>query len=237
VSDASESATAPTVPRWGLGAAFVGWIGGLISGAVFLSVWVGVTGRSAAALSSLAVAQVGFWAGLLGAVFFTSRRGGTGRLVDDYGFRMRAVDVLTGAVCGLGAQFAVVLVYLPFRSLFDTKDLDRPARELADKAHGITFLVFAIVIAVGAPIVEELFYRGLLLRSLQRYMATAGAVLVTGVVFGVTHFELLQLPALVLVGVLFGVLAVRAGRLGPSICAHIAFNATTVIALALERSH
>jgi membrane protease YdiL (CAAX protease family) len=237
VSEHHRGAPAPpTVPRWGLGAAAVGWVVGLVSGAVLLSIWVGFTGRSATALSSLAVAQVGFWFGLLGAVLLTSRRGGTGRLADDYGFRTRAVDVAVGAVCGVGAQLAVVLMYLPFRSFFDTKDLDRPARELADKAHGAGFLVFAIVIAVGAPVVEELFYRGLLLRSLQRYMAPGLAVVVSGVVFGVTHFELLQLPALVLVGVLLGALALRAGRLGPAIWAHIAFNATTVIALALERS-
>ena len=231
-----EGFASPAVPRWALGAAVIGWVGGLLCGTLLLVAWVALTGRDAAALSSVAVAQVGFWIGLLGAVVVVSRRGGTGDVAADFGLRFRAVDVLVGGLSGFGAQVAVVLLYLPFRSFFDSKDLEQPARELADKAHGVTFVVFALVIAVGAPVVEELFYRGLLLRSLQRYMASGPAVIVSGLVFGVTHFELLQLPALALVGVLFAVLAVRTGRLGPAIWAHIAFNATTVIALALERS-
>jgi membrane protease YdiL (CAAX protease family) len=228
-------ATAPAVPRWGLGAAAIGWAGGLLCGSVLLAVWIVVTGRDSAALSSIAIAQVGFWIGLLGAVVVTSRRGGTGDVRRDFGLRFRPVDALVGSACGLGAQLGVVLLYLPFQSFFDSKDLDRPARELADKAHGVTFIVFALVIAIGAPVVEELFYRGLLLGSLRRYMASGPAVLVSAVLFGVTHFELLQLPALALVGVLFAVLTLRAGRLGPAVWAHVAFNATTVVALGVER--
>ena len=227
---------APVVPRWGLGAAVIGWVGGLVCGSLLLGAWVVLTGRDATALSSVAVAQVGFWIGLLGAVIVTSRRGGTGNVADDFGLRFRAVDIIVGGLSGFGAQVLVVLLYLPFQSFYDSKDLEQPARELADKAHGVSFVVFALVIAIGAPVVEELFYRGLLLRSLQRYVATGPAVLISGFVFGATHFELLQLPALALVGVLFAVLAVRTGRLGPAIWAHIVFNATTVIALALERS-
>jgi membrane protease YdiL (CAAX protease family) len=50
-------------------------------------------------------------------------------------------------------------------------------------------------------------------------------------VFGVSHFELLQTPALVLFGVAAGVLYHRSGRLGPAIAAHVGFNMVTVIAL------
>ena len=49
--------------------------------------------------------------------------------------------------------------------------------------------------------------------------------------FGATHFQLLQLPGLVLAGALFGVLAYRSGRLGPAIVAHVAFNMVTVVSL------
>jgi membrane protease YdiL (CAAX protease family) len=52
-------------------------------------------------------------------------------------------------------------------------------------------------------------------------------------VFGVTHFQLLQFPALVAFGAVLGFLALRTGRLGPSIVAHMAFNAVTVTALVL----
>jgi membrane protease YdiL (CAAX protease family) len=216
--------------------AALGWIGGVVCGTVLFGVWVAATGQDETALGALAAAQVGFWIGLISAVVVTSRRGGSGDLSRDFGLRFRAVDAPIGIASGLVAQLVIVpVLYLPLRSLIDEGDLERPARELAEKAHGLGFLVFALVIAVVAPVVEELFFRGLVLRSLQRYMADGPAIVVSGLVFGASHFQLLQLPALALVGVLFAVLVVRTGRLGPAIWAHMAFNATTVAALALER--
>src|SRR5207248_894152 len=86
---------------------------------------------------------------------------------------------------------------------------------------------------LGVPIVEELFFRGLVLRSLLRRWGPTASVIGSAVVFGVVHLELLQLPALVVLGLVLGVLVVRTGRLGPSIWAHGAFNAVTVVSLAL----
>jgi membrane protease YdiL (CAAX protease family) len=229
-------ASPSTIPRWGLGAAALGWVGGMVCGGLALGLWIAVTGDDDRALGALAVAQVGFWVGLVGAVLVTSRLGGSGNPVRDFRLRFRAVDAPVGIGAGLVAQLVVVpLIYLPFRSVIDRRDLERPARELADRAHGTAFLVLAVIIIVGAPFVEELFFRGLLLRSLQEYVADGPAIVLSGVIFGITHFGLLQLPALAFMGVVFAVLAVRAGRLGPAIWAHMAFNATTVIALALER--
>jgi membrane protease YdiL (CAAX protease family) len=51
------------------------------------------------------------------------------------------------------------------------------------------------------------------------------------VLFGAAHLQLLQFPALVLAGAMFGVLAHRFGRLGPAIAAHVVFNMTAVGAL------
>lgn len=232
----TEEAPPATLPRWALGAAAIGWVSGMISGGVLLGIWVVATGEDSTALGSLGVAQVGFWVGLLGAVVVTSRRGATGSVVRDFGLRFRPIDLPVGVGVGVVAQLLVVpLIYFPFRSVIDKGDLERPARELADRAHGPGFLVFAIVIAVGAPVVEELFYRGLLLRSLQRYLADGPAVIVSGLIFGASHFELLQLPALAFVGVVLAFLVVRTGRLGPAIWCHVAFNTITIVALALER--
>ena len=51
----------------------------------------------------------------------------------------------------------------------------------------------------------------------------------------VTSGAALQLPALVALGLILAVLVLRTGRLGPGIFAHGAFNAVTVVALALRR--
>lgn len=85
-----------------------------------------------------------------------------------------------------------------------------------------------------APVAEELFFRGLLFRSLRRY-GFATAALVSGAIFGAVHLVgapvldglLLQLP-LAGVGVALAWLADRRG-LTASIGAHMAFNVVGIV--------
>ena len=79
---------------------------------------------------------------------------------------------------------------------------------------------------------SALFYRGLFQGALRKRGAPpALAIAISATVFGLSHGELLQLPALILFGAVAGLLAHRAGRLGPAIAAHVAFNMVTVISL------
>ena len=89
-------------------------------------------------------------------------------------------------------------------------------------------VLLVVLVVVGAPIIEELFFRGLLLRSIQARWSDTLALVGSSVLFGLAHFELLQLPALVMFGLVAGYCAQRTGRLGMSIWAHVGFNATTV---------
>ena len=57
------------------------------------------------------------------------------------------------------------------------------------------------------------------------------AMVITSVLFGISHFQALQLPALAAFGLVLSILAHRTGRLGRSIWAHVGFNATTVVLL------
>ncbi|MCY4425309.1 MAG: CPBP family intramembrane metalloprotease, partial [Acidimicrobiaceae bacterium] len=77
----------------------------------------------------------------------------------------------------------------------------------------------------------EVFFRGLLQGALQDRLGPVWAVSIASVAFGITHFQVVQLPALVLVGVVNGLLVLRTGRLGPALWSHAAFNAVTVAVL------
>jgi hypothetical protein len=134
------------------------------------------------------------------------------------------------------AQIVVLpLVYWPLLELLDksTKDLEGPARSLSDRVDGATgVILLVLIVGVLAPVFEELFYRGLVQRALlKRGLSPAVAIGLTALFFGATHFQLLQLPGLVLAGALFGILAYRFDRLGPAIAAHVTFNMVTVVAL------
>jgi membrane protease YdiL (CAAX protease family) len=182
-----------------------------------------------------ALGQAGLWAGLLASVAWASRLKGSGRVADDFGLRARWGDMLVGLPIGIADQLLVVpLIYLPLQ-FFRHSDLSKAAKELAGQFHGAAYAGFAVVVIVGASIVEELFFRGLVLRSLERRFGTGWAVVGSAAAFGVAHLQPLQLPALFVLGIILALLVTRTGRLGPAIAAHAAFNAATVVALALQR--
>jgi membrane protease YdiL (CAAX protease family) len=226
-------------PRWGLGDVAGGLAVGLVATAVAVSVWVAITGAHTGgkpSLSTLAVGQAGLWVGLLGAPILASKRKGSGDLGQDFGLEFRRTDPLVGIPIGVVCQLILVpLIYLPIQQFVSKKELEAPVRKVTESAHGAGFIALSVVVVIGAPFVEELFFRGLLLRSLQRRYGDIWAVAGSSVVFGLAHFEALQLPALVAFGVVLGIIAVRTKRLGPSIFAHAGFNLVTMIAFGLQR--
>lgn len=180
----------------------------------------------------LLASQVGFWTGLVTTTVLAVRwRVGT-RIGPVLGLRLERRDVVVGLPLGLAAQLVVVpLLYLPLQYLVDDLDVDGPARDLLDRATGAGLLALAVSVVVVAPLVEELFFRGLLLRSMEARWGPRVAWIGSSVVFGATHFQLLQFPALALAGALFAGLALRFGRLGPAVLAHVGFNLATVVVL------
>jgi uncharacterized protein len=223
--------------RWGLGDVAIGIFASLI-----LSVLIGGTIMALAGWGSsadtpiwgLALLQIPLWAGYLGAVVFAGSKGRG--VIADFGLRMRAFDAPLGLALGIFCQLLVLpLLYAPIFFLTDTdkEALSRPAEQLAERTDGtVSWLLFALLVGILAPIVEELFYRGLLLKALEkRRMPVWAAVLVSSIIFAGMHMQTLQFPGLLLVGLVAGTLAAITGRLGPSIWLHIGFNMTTVVAL------
>lgn len=232
---------APSRPRtWGLGDVALGFTIGLAGAQLVLAAVLSATDRTVdqideLPLSLFAVAQMGLWAGLLGVPYVATRLKGNG-LVADLGVRARLGDAWRGGSIGMALQLAVLpLLYWPIFRLLDKhpSDLEGPAREVTDRADGaLGVALLILIVGIGAPIIEEIFYRGLFQQALlKRGLPAVAAVGINATVFGISHGQLLQLPALILFGVVAGILAYRAGRLGPAIAAHVAFNMVTVIAL------
>jgi len=230
---------APDEPRFSLGIALAGWFAALVFsniGAVAILAATDHTGTdyNDLPLWLIAVLQVPLWVGLVGVVVIVSRRFGTGSLKKDYGFRFRTSDLL-GLPIGVVVQLVFVpLLYRLLSIVVDTSSVSDPAERLTDRAEGVGVALLVVLVVVGAPIIEELFFRGLLLRSIQARWSDSLALVASSILFGLAHFELLQLPALVMFGLVAGYCAQRTGRLGMSIWAHAGFNATTVAFLLLR---
>jgi membrane protease YdiL (CAAX protease family) len=166
--------------------------------------------------------------------------------VGDYGLVLRPwPDIPLGIIAGVASQYVMVPVVeaplLPFVHNLYTR-LGHPAQSLTGHAHGPGLVLLAVLVCVGSPVIEELFFRGLLLRALFGKMRELGPRLgpavsigLTALVFALAHFEALQFLGLLGFGIVLGLLAWRTGRLGPSIVAHMAFNTVTIIAIVATR--
>jgi hypothetical protein len=69
------------------------------------------------------------------------------------------------------------------------------------------------------------------MRSIERRWGPTWALWGSAALFGAAHLEPLQFPALFLFGLVAAVLVRRTGRLGASMCAHLAFNGIAVLTL------
>jgi hypothetical protein len=225
------------VVRWGMGDVAAGILLSLVLSILVSSVVYSVVGSDAfddLELWATALLQVPLWLALVGVPVVATRLKGRRSLARDFGFTMRWSDIPLGLGLGLGLQIALGIVLQLVYPLLGI-DLDRvgdSAQDLADRAtSGAGVVLVLLIAAVGAPIVEELFYRGLFLRSVQRRFGDGAAVVVPAVVFGFLHFQLFDLLALVLFGIAVGVLVLRQGRLGMAIWTHVAFNLTALLSL------
>jgi membrane protease YdiL (CAAX protease family) len=169
---------------------------------------------------------------------YVRKRWGAQRLTS-LGWRFRWSDLGWGPltwVAAVGTQVvtaAVVLILdVPLSSNVESAaDLD------ADRAYLIATLVTAVV---AAPVIEELVFRGLVLRGLLSRMRPAVAIALQGVLFGVAHVDPVRGVgniglAIVLsgVGIAFGTSAFLTRRLGPTVIAHAIFNGV-VMAIVLS---
>lgn len=91
---------------------------------------------------------------------------------------------------------------------------------------GFWLVVFGTV--VGAPLAEEVVFRGYLQGALQLTLPRWAAIAIAAAVFGLCHTLPYALPV-GLLGAFFGFLFSRSGSLWPSVIAHATHNLVTVV--------
>ncbi len=166
---------------------------------------------------------------------YTSRRWGTGRLADDIGLAPQWADVGWGPViwlAALGAQMAmaalVVGLGVPISS-----NTDGVTELQGDRTYIVSLVITAVI---AAPVVEEMVFRGVVLRGLRSCTPVILAIVVQGLLFGSAHIDPVRgqgnlglVMVLSGVGIAFGAAAVLLRRIGPTIVAHAIFNAAVLI--------
>ena len=230
-----KSLESPEEQKWGIRHVVYGLLLGQVS-TILAIVAIGLIDQDIdledPSLEITAILQSALWVGTLGIqLWLYYSKGVSWR---QFGWRFKRSDIFKGLLIGLGTQIAAGLLYLPLYVIFDDIDVSEPAKELVDKATGLGVFLLFLVVVVGAPVVEEIFYRGLTLKAFEKKMGGRLALVASSLLFAVAHLQFVQFPALFLFGFVAAYLARKYDRLGRAVWAHVGFNATTVIALLLQ---
>jgi len=97
-----------------------------------------------------------------------------------------------------------------------------------EPAHAAAYVVNAIVICTWVPLVEETTYRGLGYSLLERF-GRWPAILLVGVIFGLSHGLLVSLPILVVFGSALAWIRSRTGSVWPGMVLHGVFNLIALV--------
>lgn len=227
--------------------AVVGFLAGYLFANIYVLIELTVVNAPSSAspsnsLGALLASLLGLWTGLFAAVIYASKKKGSGSLRVDFGLRkIQLQDPLIGIPVGIFGQLVLIpLLYFPFERLVPNlaQRLNKPAQSITSLGHGGGAILLIVFLVIGAPFIEELYFRGLLLGSLKHRfnrwsdsVSSFLAAIVSALLFGLAHAEPIQLLGLAAFGLVLAGLRLKFGRLAPGMFAHSTFNAVTVVAL------
>jgi hypothetical protein len=99
-----------------------------------------------------------------------------------------------------------------------------------DSDRAAAFAANFAVVALVAPVVEELTYRGLGFAAVRDAFGVGTAIALTALAFGLAHGLFVGLPVLTAFGAILAWLRLRTSSLYPSIALHALFNGVALIA-------
>ena len=145
-------------------------------------------------------------------------------------FNLKSFGEVSGKTIGLSIPLIVAgMLFINLCSEFiGLPDL------MQDTFRAMSRNVFGIIsIAIMAPLVEELLFRG----AIQGYMLRKGmkplnAILIASAIFGIVHMNPIQIPFAFAIGLIFGWLYYRTGSVVPGIIGHFINNSIACLQMA-----
>ncbi|MEK6277817.1 MAG: CPBP family glutamic-type intramembrane protease [Actinomycetota bacterium] len=217
--------SAPGFPyaTWDLRRSVTGLVGGLLA-ALLLPVLVLPFDPDLDSAGSMLGVQAVFEAALIGAAVGVASGAAAGPsgpwpLLGLRRFRRSALGVAAQAML---AYYSFTALY----SVFVRPEQEDIARDLGLDASPLAAIGAVVLIAGVAPVVEEVFFRGMLFGGLRKRMNMYAAAAISATVFGGLHATtgVNAVPPLIAFGFVLALLYERTGSLGPPIIVHMINN-------------
>jgi membrane protease YdiL (CAAX protease family) len=180
-----------------------------------------------------AITEIGFYAIILLAIYWTTVRryqspwAALGIRPVPLGWLILAPLLVAGMLAVDGAIASAI-------SSFQGQEFVNP--QVNDMTQGqqlstLHLVLLLLGVAVVAPIVEELFFRGMLYPLLWRRLPGWLAIVVNAAIFAALHFIPILLPVLFVMGLLLTFVRARTNSVIPGILIHALNNAVFVLAI------
>jgi membrane protease YdiL (CAAX protease family) len=217
-------------PRWGVWDCVIMIVGALVlSGGVIIT----LQAIQAPTLAVLFIGSVAPWVFLGGyPLVITAWRGNGPRI--DLGLTLRWIDVGWAVIAGVVGLLIAGLLALATQAIFGefTSAGAEVAEEIRQAGGTAGVLVFALLLVIGAPIVEELAFRGLVFNSLRKAgVGIAWTLVISSVAFAVIHFEPTRMLVLLALGLVLGIVRWRTRSLLAPMITHAMINAPAALVL------
>lgn len=141
--------------------------------------------------------------------------------------------VFLGAISCIGVGMISNIIFVIYSLVFKRFGITIPEPDFSFPTQRIYLMLFLMYVCFLGPILEEIIFRGFILKSMQRY-GNLTAILVSSILFSMFHLNLVQFVNPVLMGIVLGFIAIKSESIIPSIIAHVFNNSITFIAAAIS---
>jgi membrane protease YdiL (CAAX protease family) len=219
----------------GFGIAVLGFAGAMSLALIFQKV-AAIVAADPQSTGVEVAGSIGLWSGLLMATYVIAQR-------NNCTLRDLGVRAPTAREIGLGIGVAFVALMIETRVVYVLRELLPPENRgigsnvFVEKPSGAALVAMAIIVCIGAPIFEEIFFRGAVQPTLIRPLGVGPAIFTQALLFGCAHYQLsmtaqqaiVRIVAITIIGLFLGYLRYSTGRLGASMVTHATNNTIVVL--------
>ena len=127
-------------------------------------------------------------------------------------------------ICGISGLWIMLAEQLPSLQ----KSVEAMNAGAENIAGGNAFGTFIIAV-IAAPVVEEILFRGIVLRSIRKFSPVWASILISSILFGVYHLNIVQAAYATLMGIAAGILYEKKRNLLFPILVHFVNNLITML--------
>ena len=137
------------------------------------------------------------------------------------GVRTALLIVVVAACCGIGLNNLL--------SMSPLVEISTGFAQANEDFYGGAFVFQIIGSAILTPILEEMVYRGVIYARLRRDMGMLPAVLLSALLFGIMHFNIVQFIYAFVLGVMLALFMEKCGHFSAAVLGHVTVNLISVV--------